>query len=434
MTQRTPDKSRIRQLCENRGIPVVDAVLKALKAGADEGEKPVTIFAACPNSEAVAKASIRAAHRADAPIKFAATLNQVDTDGGYTRWTQAEFMEVVRNEVAATGYRGPAMVALDHGGQWLKDKQTIEKWTLEQATEGVKKSLEACIDAGYDLLHIDPTVDKTLPKGEIISIDVVCERTIDLIVHAEKFRRAKGYPRISYEVGTEEVHGGLADMKVFERFLNGLKDGLKANGLEDIWPCFVVGKVGTDLHTTLFDPEVAKLLVTTAARWGSFIKGHYSDSVENPEDYPKSGMGGANVGPEFTEAEYAALAELTVKENELVSAGKLAQNSGVPEALKNAVVRSRRWEKWRLEDEQGLDFNSLKAERQEWLIRTGCRYIWTEPDVLEARGRLYSQLDSQGIAAEDYVIDEIVKVMDKYFKTFNLYGTIERIEKRLEKM
>ena len=49
---------------------------------------PRTLFAACPNSLAVIKSSLRAAKRNNAPIKFAATLNQVDQDGGYTGMTQ----------------------------------------------------------------------------------------------------------------------------------------------------------------------------------------------------------------------------------------------------------------------------------------------------------------------------------------------------------
>jgi hypothetical protein len=41
---------------------------------------------------------------------------------------------------------------------------------------------------------------------------------------------------------------------------------------------------------------------------GSYIKGHYTDDVANPEEYPLCGMGAANVGPEFTISEYRALA------------------------------------------------------------------------------------------------------------------------------
>ena len=51
-----------------------------------------TVFAACPNSMAVIKAAFRAAKRNDAPIYFAATLNQIDCDGGYTGMTQDEFI------------------------------------------------------------------------------------------------------------------------------------------------------------------------------------------------------------------------------------------------------------------------------------------------------------------------------------------------------
>ncbi|HUU27076.1 MAG TPA: class II D-tagatose-bisphosphate aldolase, non-catalytic subunit [archaeon] len=432
MNEKTADRSRIRLLAERAGIPLTDAILKALKKGAERGEKSVTLFAACPNSEAVAKAAVRAAKRAAAPIKFAATLNQVDLDGGYTRWTQSEFMDLIRKEVQDTDFGGPVIVALDHGGPWLKDKQAIQGWGYGQAMQGVKDSLAACIDAGYDLLHIDPTVDKTLKPGQRIAIDTVVQRTVELIVHAEKFRRSRGLPRISYEVGTEEVHGGLADLDVFERFLRDLKEGLARAGLPDVWPCFVVGKVGTDLHTTLFDPETAQTLVGIAGRWGSFIKGHYTDSVSNPEAYPASGMGGANVGPEFTEAEYSALKALCAREKELTMQGELEQGSGLTKTLEGAVVRSGRWEKWRLEDELGKPFTRLSPQRREWLVRTGCRYIWTEPDVLEARKALYRNLASRGIDAEKEVIEEIIKSMNKYFSAFNLKGTIRRIEAALE--
>ena len=96
---------------------------------------------------------------------------------------------------------------------------------------------------------------------------------------------------------------GLADETVFDTFIAELKAGLKACGLDDVWPCFIVGKVGTDLHTVTFDKEVARKLTAKVAQFGSYIKGHYTDGVLNPEDYPLCGMGAANVGPEFTISE-----------------------------------------------------------------------------------------------------------------------------------
>ena len=379
-----------------------------------------TIFAACPNSISVIKASLRSAKRANAPIKFAATLNQVDTDRGYTNMNQGEFVKTIKEQARLINFTGPVIVAVDHGGPWLKDIQKTENWPLDKAMDWVKKSFEASIAAGYDLIHVDPTVDATLPKGEIIDIDVVVERTVELIAHTEKYRRENGYPRIAYEVGTEEVHGGLADMSVFTRFLTGLKNGLKREGLEDVWPCFIVGKVGTDLHTTLFDPVVARQLTEAAAPFGSVIKGHYSDNVENPEDYPRSGMGAANIGPEFTENEYDGLMELSEIEEKLFNEGVIAKRSDMKEVLWDAVIKSNRWQKWLREDENKEDFYANEKDRQEWLVKTGCRYIWENPEVLVARSRLYENVGNSGIDAETILLSKIEKGMDKYFHSFNL--------------
>ena len=143
---------------------------------------PRTIFAVCPNSVAVTKAAFRAARRNNAPIYFAATLNQIDVDGGYTGMTPADFVRMARLEAEAIHYTGTTVIAIDHGGPWLKDRQAVERWSPEEAMNGVKRSFEAAVLAGYDLIHVDPTVDIFVPKGEIISIHLVVARTVELIV------------------------------------------------------------------------------------------------------------------------------------------------------------------------------------------------------------------------------------------------------------
>jgi len=383
---------------------------------------PRTIFAACPNSPTVIRASLRAAKRNNAPIYFAATLNQIDCDGGYTGMTQEDFTRLVRFETERVNFQGPVIVAIDHGGPWLKDKQRTEKWSTEDAMNGVKKSFEAAVLAGYDLIHVDPTVDINVPKGEIIDIHVVAARTVELIAHVEAFRKAKGLPEISYEVGTEEVHGGLADEKTFDTFLDDLKKGLVAAGLPDVWPCFIVGKVGTDLDTTLFDGEVARRLTSRVRPLGSYIKGHYTDDVANPEDYPLCGMGAANVGPEFTISEYRALCELEELEIRHWKEGRVAVRSHMREILLEEIHDSHRWEKWLHADEQGKDLCQLTPERQDWIVATCCRYIWQQPRSLSARGFLYENLRRLGIDAEEIVLGRIERDMDKYFRAFNLIG------------
>ena len=381
-----------------------------------------TIFAACPNSPTVIRASLRAAKRNNAPIYFAATLNQVDCDGGYTGMTQEAFTRLVRFETERVHFTGPVIVAIDHGGPWLKDKQRTEKWSTEDAMNGVKKSFEAAVLAGYDLIHVDPTVDINVPKGEIIDIHVVAARTVELIAHTEKFRKAHGLPEISYEVGTEEVHGGLADETTFDTFIAELKKGLIGAGLPEVWPCFIVGKVGTDLDTTLFDGEVARRLTSKVRPLGSYIKGHYTDDVANPEDYPLCGMGAANVGPEFTISEYRALCELEQMEREYHAEGRVAVLSHMKEILLEEVHESHRWEKWLHADEQGKDLCELTPDRQDWIVATCCRYIWQQPRPLAARGTLYANLQRLGVDAEEIVLGRIERDMDKYFRAFNLTG------------
>lgn len=390
--------------------PIIKSLIHQL---INQNEYKKTLLAVCPNSEAVTRAALLAAKEANAPILFAATLNQVDTDGGYTGWTPQDLTDFLHNEAGRIELKTPILACLDHGGPWLKDKHFSENLNYEETMAAVKNSLEACIDADYALLHIDPTVDKTLGNGSPIPIELVVERTIEMIAHAENYRRTKNLPPVSYEVGTEEVHGGLANMDSFRTFLSGLDEGLKARNIEDAWPCFVVGKVGTDLHTTLFDPDVARQLTDQVKPYGALIKGHYSDYVDNPEDYPLSGMGGANVGPEYTEEEFIALMKLVELEQ------KIDKDSGLEAALKNAVIDSNRWQKWLSDDETGKEFNALTQKRQLWLMRTCSRYIWTSEGVIDARKRLYNNLDGYR-DADAFVLWSIKKSIMKYYHSFNL--------------
>jgi len=385
----------------------------------------ITLLAACPNSDAVLEASVKAAAINNAPMLFAATLNQVDRNGGYTGWTARAFVERLGELAAKHACTAPLYPCLDHAGPWLKDAHTRAGLGLVETMAEVKASLTACLEAGYGLLHVDPTVDRTLPRDRPLSIDVVVERTAELIAHAEAERVRLGLPPVSYEVGTEEVHGGLVDMDNFDRFLAGLRARLAELGLDYAWPCFIVGKVGTDLHTTDFDPASARDLRGRVAPLGSLVKGHYTDWVANPADYPAMGMGGANVGPEFTATELAALRELCEREALLVRRGADVEASGFEDSLRAAVIESNRWRKWLTPEEEelaagGRGFDALATDRQEWLVSTGARYVWTHPSVLTARGRLYDNLRGEITDPNGFVVDRIVANMQVYIDAFNL--------------
>ena len=391
--------------------------------------KPVTLLAACPNSAAVLEAAVQCAVQNNAPMLFAATLNQVDRDGGYTTWTPAAFVQQMQACARKIGWDGPLYPCLDHGGPWLKDLHTRQNLTFEETMQEVKLTLTACLQAGYQLLHIDPTVDRSLPPGTPVAVEMVAQRTVDMIAHAEAERARLGLPPIAYEVGTEEVHGGLVDFNNFTAFLVGLRQGLEQRGLSHAWPGFVVARVGTDLATTFFDPEVARQAVETAAPYGSLIKGHYTDWVENPQAYPTSGMGGANVGPEFTAEEVRALQRLCETESELRRNNPRFTLSHFMQALEQVVVASGRWKKWLEPTEKGKEFHRLAPARRTWLVETGARYVWTDPAVEAARQKLYSNLHPVMLDPHEFVVDRIVAVMDKYIEAFNLMDLLGHLER-----
>jgi D-tagatose-1,6-bisphosphate aldolase subunit GatZ/KbaZ len=134
-------------------------------------------------------------------------------------------------------------------------------------------------------------------------------------------------------------------------------------------------------------------------------------------------MGGANVGPEFTAEEAEALRALCDYEAALARSKSLTP-SRFFEALADAVVRSGRWRKWLQPDEPEV-FETLGAERRQWLVTSGARYVWTHPQVVESRSRLYENLTPVMGDPHGWVVGRIAASIEKYVRAFNLFGSAE---------
>jgi hypothetical protein len=92
------------------------------------------------------------------------------------------------------------------------------------------------------------------------------------------------------------------------------------------------------------------------------------------------------------------------------------------EKLWESVIKSGRWKKWLHAGENPDNFYSNSSERQEWFVRTGCRYIWEDPEVASTRAKLYQNISIQGIEAAEIVESSIESSMDRYYYKFNLVG------------
>lgn len=362
---------------------------------------------------------MRAAQEARAPLLFAATLNQVDRDGGYTGWTPADFVAFVRDEVEQQSLDGPVLIGLDHGGPWAKDDHIQRDLGRDAAMQATARSIAACVDAGYDLLHIDPTHDPDRASGTPVPVDTIVDRTTDLMQQAEDRRRAADRGPIAYEVGTEEAGQEHEAEERVRTFLRQFDDAIDTSELP--LPSFIVGDVGTRLASTTFDVGRARRLTEeTTRRFGAVLKGHYTDDVTALEKYPLSGMGGANVGPGLTTVEAEALRDLEDLEREL------DRDAGLSDVLRSAVVESGRWRKWLRTGEKGADFSDLPDERQRWLVNTGSRYVWTRPAVKEARAALYEHVAPYR-DADAYVEWRLTTAILRYMHAFNLVGLVDRL-------
>src|SRR5258708_2467898 len=131
--------------------------------------RKLTLLAVCPNSEAVLEAAVLAASRRNAHMLFAATLNQVHSDGGYTGWTQADFVATLNECADHYGWDGPLYACLDHGGPWLKDAPRRDSLSLDMTMQAVRGSVFAGWENWYARLQICATLACVAQPGPIVA-------------------------------------------------------------------------------------------------------------------------------------------------------------------------------------------------------------------------------------------------------------------------
>lgn len=198
----------------------------------DSGDH-ATMVGIGPMSPNLIQAVFELAKDEDFPPMFIASRNQVDMDemgAGYVNgWDQTRFAADIKKVADEVGYTGPYYLCRDHGGPWQRDEERNAHLPEDEAMELARKSFVADMEAGFDLLMVDPTKDP-YQIGKVIPLDVVLRRTIDLIDYLEQYRREHNLPEVAYEVGTEETNGGLTSTDKYEEFISQLQPELEKRG------------------------------------------------------------------------------------------------------------------------------------------------------------------------------------------------------------
>lgn len=410
---------------------------KALHAVREKGNF-VTLLGIGPMSPMLLQASLELSDEQDFPIFFIASRNQVDKDefgGGYVSgWNQKRFVQAIESVAQRIHYHGLYFICRDHGGPWQRDEERRTGLPEDEAMERGLLSYYADLDAGFHLLHIDPTKDPNYAENTV-PMDIVLNRTVTLIEQVEAYRIQKGLPEIGYEVGTEETNGGLTGLIAFETFIEKLYTKLKAKHLP--FPNFVVGQTGTLTRMTEnighYSTENAEKLSRVAAKYGMELKEHNCDYLSNELllMHPALGVASSNVAPEFGVVETRAYLQLAHLENQLYTLGKVSSPSGLAYVLRRAAVETGRWRKWMVGEQAELNVEEvLKNEKLAGLITDiSGHYTYETPEVAPVLEQMLNSLERAQVPARRFVLDQIKMSIGRYVSAFNLRGLTTELRK-----
>ena len=410
---------------------VVEGLLELQKTG-----QSATLLGIGPMSKNCVQATLELSKEDDYPVMFIASRNQVDADelgGGYVNgWNQFTFAQAVKEVADEIAYDNQYYLCRDHGGPWQRDKERNDHLAVDEAMKLGKLSYKTDIEAGFDLLMIDPTKDP-FEIGKVIPLDTVIDRTVELIDYCEKVRKEAGLPEIGYEVGTEETNGGLTSTEKYETFITRLEVELTKRGLP--MPTFIVGQTGTLTRKTeqvgTFNFKNAYDLAQMAKKYGVGLKEHngdYLDDVTLLEHIP-SEITATNVAPQYGTVETRAYLHLAGVEAKLVQYGLVEVASKTRDVLLVHAIKSERWRKWMVGDQTKLTVDEIMKDEElsEEILDIAGHYTFNDEEVKAEIQKMYANLAKHHIDGNRYVIDSIKRPTRDYAECYNLKGVTSRI-------
>lgn len=375
----------------------------------------VTLLGVGPMSVNCVDAAIELAQDHEIPLMLIASRRQIDSaelGGGYVNnWTTEDFAAYVH----ARDRKRKVVLARDHGGPWQNPRESKAKLSLSEAMASAKRSYEADIRAGFQMLHIDTSVDVHGQPGP----EDVLARVFELYEFCNATARRLGR-EVSYEIGTEEQSGLANSLGDLERLLIGVKEHCTRMDLPQ--PAFVVVQTGTKVLETrnvgsLDSPfrvagelpaeiQLPRML-NLCRKYQIAMKEHNTDylSDETLSWHPKLGIHAANVAPEFGVAETRAFLE----------ALRASGQKQLEERFQTLAYNSRKWEKWMAKDTSASD--------RDRAVIAG-HYVFATPEFREIKAQAKLAMDSAGPDLDHFLKLKVKAAMFRYARRFNL---VERV-------
>lgn len=365
-----------------------------------------------PMSVHCVDAVIEVANSLRRPLMLVASRRQVDAEchgGGYVNcWSTESFSAYVR-ERDRGGY---VVLCRDHGGPWQSTFEVEQAMPLVQAMASAKASFDVDIAAGFDILHIDPSVD--IHQHHVKHREII-ERVCELYEHCQQSARRSGRV-IAVEVGAEEQSGDDQDLEAFEELLERVTGFCERSGFPR--PLFVVGQTGTLVRESfnvgalddpfrradLLPPEIqVPRVVDLCARYGVYLKEHNSDYLSNEALgwHPRLRIHAANIAPEFGVGQTRHLL-------------RVCQEFGLHQEAEDFLelaYASGKWKKWMLPDSQATD--------RERAIIAG-HYVYSTPEVVAIFDRMRWACARHGLDLDASIRDTVKTMIMRYVALFNL--------------
>jgi len=370
-----------------------------------------TLLCVGPMSKNCVDATIELSNDYEIPLILIASRRQIEAEyfgGGYVNsWSTESFAEYVKDH----DRKGQVILARDHGGPWQSDFEKERKLSLSNAMESAKKSFRVDIESGFEVIHIDPSVDI---RSEL-SIDETLARIFELYEFCWSVAQEKKR-RIFFEIGTEEQSGTNHNQFDSEHVISETNKFCKKNNLPV--PSFVVIQTGTKVRETMnigtldspfrikhelpAEIQIPKI-IDLCNKNNIFLKQHNTDylSDETLAWHPKLGIHSANVAPEFGVAETRAFIGILEK----------YKLDSLVKKFVDLSCGSRKWQKWMLPES--------KTGEMEKAVIAG-HYVFSDLSFGEIKECAKKELQNYNIDLDEYLRTKIKESIMRYLKNFRL--------------
>ena len=349
------------------------------------------------------------------PIMLIASRRQIDSEkfgGGYVNnWTTEEFASyVIDNDK-----NGRVILARDHGGPWQNTCEKEAGLSLRRAMESAKSSFLVDIESGFQVLHIDPSLD----IHGTPSLDEVLDRIFELYEYCWAQAQRLGV-KILFEIGTEEQSGSTNTQEELEYTLKSMRRFCDRNTLP--FPSFIVVQTGTlvmetrnvgsfDSPIRIMDELPAEIqvpkMIEICNRYQIFMKEHNADYLSNEalQWHPRLGIHSANVAPEFGVAETLALLKLMEEQG----------MEDLSERFLRLAYDSNKWCKWILPDNHIHD--------RDCAVVAG-HYVFATEECKDIKLEVQSRINNESIDLEGFLKERVKESIMRYLRNFRLVRTV----------